>query len=76
MTHDIPVGVIPRRLWNDFREPSVPDFDVSPLFYIPYVKGGLQVECYCCAVYYCWVLEGGDREEGRLEARGLERDGT
>ncbi|XP_077667087.1 checkpoint protein HUS1 isoform X2 [Eretmochelys imbricata] len=28
VTHDIPVGVIPRRLWNDFREPSVPDFDV------------------------------------------------
>nr|XP_030121519.1 checkpoint protein HUS1 isoform X3 [Taeniopygia guttata] len=28
VTHDIPVGVIPRRMWNDFREPSVPDFDV------------------------------------------------
>ncbi|XP_078541977.1 checkpoint protein HUS1 isoform X2 [Lissotriton helveticus] len=28
VTHDIPVGVIPRRLWHDFREPSVPDFDV------------------------------------------------
>ncbi|KAJ6662064.1 hypothetical protein lerEdw1_012911 [Lerista edwardsae] len=28
VTHDIPVGVIPRKLWSDFREPSVPDFDV------------------------------------------------
>ncbi|XP_070623220.1 checkpoint protein HUS1 isoform X2 [Erythrolamprus reginae] len=28
VTHDIPVGVIPRKLWNDFREPSVPNFDV------------------------------------------------
>uniref|UniRef100_A0A803VEA1 HUS1 checkpoint clamp component n=1 Tax=Ficedula albicollis TaxID=59894 RepID=A0A803VEA1_FICAL len=36
VTHDIPVGVIPRRMWNDFREPSVPDFDVSLCFYIPY----------------------------------------
>ncbi|XP_009977005.1 PREDICTED: checkpoint protein HUS1-like, partial [Tauraco erythrolophus] len=36
VTHDIPVGVIPRRLWNDFREPSVPDFDVS--IYLPVLK--------------------------------------
>nr|XP_009682824.1 PREDICTED: checkpoint protein HUS1 [Struthio camelus australis] len=36
VTHDIPVGVIPRRLWNDFREPSVPDFDVS--IYLPALK--------------------------------------
>ncbi|KAM4029391.1 checkpoint protein HUS1 isoform 3-T3 [Anomaloglossus baeobatrachus] len=28
VTHDIPVSVIPRRLWNDFKEPTVPDFDV------------------------------------------------
>ncbi|KGL87987.1 Checkpoint protein HUS1, partial [Charadrius vociferus] len=36
VTHDIPVGVIPRRLWSDFREPSVPDFDVS--IYLPVLK--------------------------------------
>nr|XP_013808231.1 PREDICTED: checkpoint protein HUS1 isoform X2 [Apteryx mantelli mantelli] len=36
VTHDIPVGVIPRRLWNDFREPGVPDFDVS--IYLPVLK--------------------------------------
>ncbi|XP_035405757.1 checkpoint protein HUS1 isoform X2 [Cygnus olor] len=36
VTHDIPVRVIPRRLWNDFREPSVPDFDVS--IYLPALK--------------------------------------
>ncbi|XP_029445694.1 checkpoint protein HUS1 isoform X5 [Rhinatrema bivittatum] len=28
VTHDIPVGVIPRKLWSDFREPGVPDFDI------------------------------------------------
>ncbi|XP_043081761.1 checkpoint protein HUS1 isoform X3 [Puntigrus tetrazona] len=28
VTHDIPVDVIPRRLWHDFREPQMPDFDV------------------------------------------------
>lgn len=36
VTHDIPVGVIPRKLWSDFREPSVPDFDVS--IYLPVLK--------------------------------------
>ncbi|CAH2283415.1 checkpoint HUS1 [Pelobates cultripes] len=29
VTHDLPVSVIPRRLWNDFSEPSIPNFDVS-----------------------------------------------
>ncbi|OCT76027.1 hypothetical protein XELAEV_18031212mg [Xenopus laevis] len=36
VTHDIPVSVIPRRLWNDFKEPSVPEFDVS--IYLPALK--------------------------------------
>ncbi|XP_030065311.1 checkpoint protein HUS1 [Microcaecilia unicolor] len=36
VTHDIPVAVIPRKLWSDFREPSVPDFDVS--VYLPALK--------------------------------------
>ncbi|KAJ7322741.1 hypothetical protein JRQ81_019028 [Phrynocephalus forsythii] len=36
VTHDIPVGVIPRKLWNDFREPNVPEFDVS--IYLPVMK--------------------------------------
>ncbi|XP_066487389.1 checkpoint protein HUS1 isoform X2 [Tiliqua scincoides] len=36
VTHDIPVGVIPRKLWSDFREPRVPDFDVS--IYLPVLK--------------------------------------
>ncbi|XP_074054354.1 checkpoint protein HUS1 [Macrotis lagotis] len=36
VTHDIPVGVIPRKLWTDFREPTVPDFDVS--IYLPVLK--------------------------------------
>ncbi|XP_040289191.1 checkpoint protein HUS1 isoform X1 [Bufo gargarizans] len=36
VTHDIPVSVIPRRMWNDFKEPTVPDFDVS--IYLPAIK--------------------------------------
>lgn len=40
--HDIPVGVIPRRLWNDFREPSVPDFDVSHCFIFLKGMGGCK----------------------------------
>lgn len=74
VTHDIPVGVIPRRLWNDFREPSVPDFDVSLCFYTLYGKGRLQVEYYSCWVYYRWVLERRLKERG--EGWRLERDGT
>ncbi|XP_054863290.1 checkpoint protein HUS1 isoform X2 [Amphiprion ocellaris] len=36
VTHDVPVDVIPRRLWHEFIEPSVPDFDVS--IYLPPLK--------------------------------------
>ncbi|XP_069768391.1 checkpoint protein HUS1 isoform X1 [Narcine bancroftii] len=36
VTHDIPVSIIPRKLWNDFEEPCVPDFDVS--IYLPVLK--------------------------------------
>ncbi|KAM7390040.1 hypothetical protein PAMA_008286 [Pampus argenteus] len=36
VTHDIPVDVIPRRLWHEFKEPSMPDFDVS--IYLPPLK--------------------------------------
>uniref|UniRef100_H3D7M2 Checkpoint protein n=1 Tax=Tetraodon nigroviridis TaxID=99883 RepID=H3D7M2_TETNG len=36
VTHDIPVDVIPRRLWHEFKEPSVPDFHVS--IYLPPLK--------------------------------------
>ncbi|KAM6953285.1 checkpoint protein HUS1 isoform 1-T2 [Aplochiton taeniatus] len=34
--HDIPVAIIPRRLWSDFKEPNMPDFDVS--IYLPPLK--------------------------------------
>ncbi|KAF1373342.1 hypothetical protein PFLUV_G00259540 [Perca fluviatilis] len=36
VTHDVPVDVIPRRLWNEFKEPSMPDFDAS--IYLPPLK--------------------------------------
>lgn len=29
VTHDIPIKVIPRKLWKDLQEPVVPDSDVS-----------------------------------------------
>ncbi|CAH0598259.1 unnamed protein product [Chrysodeixis includens] len=29
VTHDIPVTVIPRKLWTDFHEPRIPDPDIS-----------------------------------------------
>ncbi|XP_037135654.1 checkpoint protein HUS1 isoform X1 [Syngnathus acus] len=29
VTHDVPVNVVPRRLWHEFKEPNVPNFDVS-----------------------------------------------
>ncbi|KAM5187835.1 checkpoint protein HUS1 [Callospermophilus lateralis] len=36
VTHDIPITIIPRRLWKDLQEPSVPDSDVS--IYLPVLK--------------------------------------
>ncbi|XP_070323440.1 checkpoint protein HUS1 isoform X4 [Odocoileus virginianus] len=36
VTHDIPVKVIPRKLWTDLQEPTVPDADVS--IYLPVLK--------------------------------------
>nr|XP_058912888.1 checkpoint protein HUS1 isoform X2 [Kogia breviceps] len=36
VTHDIPVKVIPRKLWKDLQEPTVPDADVS--IYLPVLK--------------------------------------
>ncbi|XP_035508165.1 checkpoint protein HUS1 isoform X2 [Morone saxatilis] len=36
VTHDVPVDVIPRRLWHEFKEPNMPDFDVS--IYLPPLK--------------------------------------
>ncbi|CAG2247948.1 HUS1 [Mytilus edulis] len=29
VVHDVPVSVIPRRLWEDYEEPELPHFDVS-----------------------------------------------
>lgn len=29
VVHDVPVTVIPRRLWEQFQEPSMIQFDVS-----------------------------------------------
>ena len=29
VTHDVPVTVVPERLWADYQEPSMPDIHVS-----------------------------------------------
>ncbi|KAF0028618.1 hypothetical protein F2P81_019705 [Scophthalmus maximus] len=36
VTHDVPVDIVPRRLWHEFKEPIMPDFDVS--VYLPPLK--------------------------------------
>ncbi|XP_075414251.1 checkpoint protein HUS1 [Tenrec ecaudatus] len=36
VTHDIPIRVIPRKLWKDLQEPTVPESDVS--IYLPVLK--------------------------------------
>ncbi|XP_054983041.1 checkpoint protein HUS1 [Sorex araneus] len=36
VTHDIPIKVIPRKLWRDLQEPTVPASDVS--IYLPVLK--------------------------------------
>ncbi|XP_004450270.3 checkpoint protein HUS1 [Dasypus novemcinctus] len=36
VTHDIPIKVIPRKLWKELQEPIVPDSDVS--IYLPVLK--------------------------------------
>ncbi|KAM9163397.1 checkpoint protein HUS1 isoform X2 [Mauremys mutica] len=65
VTHDIPVGVIPRRLWNDFREPSVPDFDVS--IYLPVLKTMKSVVERMKNLSNCIVLEANLNGEMNLK---------
>ncbi|XP_075777813.1 checkpoint protein HUS1 isoform X2 [Pelodiscus sinensis] len=65
VTHDIPVGVIPRRLWNDFREPRVPDFDVS--IYLPVLKTMKSVVERMKNLSNCIVLEANLNGEMNLK---------
>ena len=32
--HDVPVGVVQQRNWDDYSEPNMPDFDVSSIIFI------------------------------------------
>lgn len=34
VVHDIPVNLVPKRLWNDYAEPEVMDPDVSIYFIV------------------------------------------
>lgn len=36
ISHDIPVSIIPQRLWTEYQEPDMPDIDVS--IYLPPLK--------------------------------------
>ena len=29
VTHEVPVSIVPERLWADYQEPNMPDIDVS-----------------------------------------------
>ena len=40
VTHDIPVSVVPDRLWADYQEPDMPEIDVSSVC-------ALLIEKYC-----------------------------
>ena len=32
VTHDLPVNIVSRHLWQDYEEPEMPDFDVRHFF--------------------------------------------
>ncbi len=34
VVHDIPVAVVPVRLWPDYQEPDMPEIDVSSVWYL------------------------------------------
>ena len=34
VVHDVPVGVIPQRNWDDYEESAMPDFDVSVNYFL------------------------------------------
>lgn len=34
--HDIPIRIIPSRLWDEYKEPDIPEFEVS--VYLPPLK--------------------------------------
>jgi hypothetical protein len=54
VTHDVPVTVIPRRHWDEYDEPEIPDFDVrsstikhlyftSIMFYTFHMRDTIQI---------------------------------
>lgn len=48
VVHDIPVTVIPRRHWEDYEEPEVPQFDVSTEY--------SRVNQHSDSVHLCQIL--------------------
>ena len=36
IVHDIPIRIIPSRLWDEYKEPDIPEFEVS--MYLPPLK--------------------------------------
>ena len=36
IVHDIPIRIIPSRLWDEYKEPDIPEFEVS--LYLPPLK--------------------------------------
>ena len=33
MVHEVPVSIVPQRLWADYQEPDMPDIDVRHHYY-------------------------------------------
>ncbi|XP_031813114.1 checkpoint protein HUS1 isoform X2 [Sarcophilus harrisii] len=78
VTHDIPVGVIPRKLWTDFREPVLPEFDVVEANLKGDMNLKIQTDLVCITTHFkhlanpSWALEdiSQDRDlEAMVEAR-------
>ncbi|XP_042304802.1 checkpoint protein HUS1 isoform X2 [Sceloporus undulatus] len=65
VVHDIPVGMIPRKLWGDFREPSLPDFDVS--IYLPAMKTMKSVVERMKNISHSLVIEANQQGEMNLK---------
>ena len=59
VVHDIPVAVVPERLWPDYQEPDMPDIDVSicakslpspPPMGISLIHAHVYLLLTCCAI--------------------------
>nr|XP_020666895.1 checkpoint protein HUS1 isoform X2 [Pogona vitticeps] len=78
VTHDIPVGVIPRKLWNDFIEPNVPEFDVIEANKNGEMNLKIETELVCVTTHFKelgnppWVLVSEEGSQNSTQDRDTE----